>query len=164
KLFVFGVSPSPKVMLGRDDWLFYTGESSVEIFRGTRPFDETALEEWCRALESQRDFLARRGIAYVFAIAPNKETIYPDLVPARRPLPRLVRSERADDPRGELPPVDMGQQRHARRERDRSGETGRGRVVARRAHPRERPSARVRGGFRSDRERGRKQGAAHARV
>src|SRR5262245_58909489 len=34
-------------------------------------------------LESQRDFLARRGIEYVFAIGPNKESIYPEQVPPR---------------------------------------------------------------------------------
>jgi hypothetical protein len=83
KLFVFGVSSTPSVMLGRDDWMFYTKDHSIEIFRGARPFSAEELERWRRALESRRDYLAQRGIQFMYVIGPNKETIYPDYVPAR---------------------------------------------------------------------------------
>jgi len=81
KLFVFRVSASRKVVVGRDDWMFYSDEFSLETFRGVHPFTNEELERWRRTLESQRDYLARRGIDDVFVIGPNKETIYPDYVP-----------------------------------------------------------------------------------
>jgi len=83
KLFVFGVSSTPSVMLGRDDWMFYTKDHSIEIFRGAHPFSTAQLERWRRALESRRDYLAQRGIEFIYVIGPNKETIYPDYVPPR---------------------------------------------------------------------------------
>jgi hypothetical protein len=82
KLFVFGVSATPAVVLGRDNWMFYAKEWSMEVFRGVHPFSESELERWRRMLESRRDFLKRCGIQYVFVIGPNKETIYPEYVPA----------------------------------------------------------------------------------
>jgi hypothetical protein len=81
KLFVFGVSPSSAVVLGRDDWMFYTRDQSMEIFRGVSPFTTRELETWRRSLESRRDYLARRGIKFLYVIGPNKETIYPDYAP-----------------------------------------------------------------------------------
>jgi hypothetical protein len=83
KLFVFGVSSTRSVVIGRDDWMFYTKEHSLEIFRGVRPFREDELEQWRRMLESQRDFLRTRGIELLLVVGPNKETIYPDYVPAK---------------------------------------------------------------------------------
>jgi hypothetical protein len=83
KLFLFGVSPTPLVVMGKDDWMMYAREDSLEIFRGAKPLAEQELEEWRRALESRRDYLARRGIEYLFVVGPNKETIYPEYEPER---------------------------------------------------------------------------------
>jgi hypothetical protein len=81
KLFVFGVSPTSMVVMGKDDWMMYTREQSLEIFRGVHPFSEAELADWQRSLEDRRDYLARRGIRYMFVVGPNKETIYPEHEP-----------------------------------------------------------------------------------
>jgi hypothetical protein len=81
KLFVFGVSPTPMVVMGKDNWMMYTREESLEIFRGVHPFTDSDLEDWRRSLEGRRDYLARRGIEYVFVVGPNKESIYPEYEP-----------------------------------------------------------------------------------
>jgi hypothetical protein len=81
KLFVFDVSPTPMVIMGKDDWMMYARESSLEIFRGVMPFTAAELERWRRVLEGRRDYLACRGIEYVYVIGPNKETIYPEHEP-----------------------------------------------------------------------------------
>jgi hypothetical protein len=81
KLFVFGVSPTPRVLVGKDGWLFYTGGKTIEDYRGVYPFTDEELERWQRMLEARERFLAQRGIAYVFAIVPNKEEIYREYMP-----------------------------------------------------------------------------------
>lgn len=71
---------SAHVIRGRDGWLFY-GDEERDYEEGTyRPSDAQlarlaalyrARSEWCR----------ERGIAYVFALVPNKSTVYPQFLP-----------------------------------------------------------------------------------
>jgi hypothetical protein len=83
KLELLRVSPTPKITLGEDGWILYTEGRTMRVWRGLDPFSPDELEAWTHALERNRDRLAARGIGYVFAIGPNKETIYPEKVPAR---------------------------------------------------------------------------------
>jgi alginate O-acetyltransferase complex protein AlgJ len=76
-----GVSSSPRVLIGRKGWLYYTADWSLEDYRRSRPFSTVDLEDWRTALEAQRDWLASRGIRYLVVVAPNKHTIYPEYVP-----------------------------------------------------------------------------------
>lgn len=78
----FGASPTSQVLLGREGWYFYTGDQSVPIWRGLLPLSERELERWRASLESRRDWLREQGIHYVFCIVPNKETVYPEFMPA----------------------------------------------------------------------------------
>jgi hypothetical protein len=82
KLFVFGQSPTPTVDIGRDRWMWFTGDSSVRAFRGQLPFDQRGLADWQAMLENHARVLGEQGIAYLFAIGPNKETIYPEYLPS----------------------------------------------------------------------------------
>jgi alginate O-acetyltransferase complex protein AlgJ len=103
-------STTPLVILGRDGWAFLGGDE--RDYLGGAPSDAVvahiadvyaARSRWC----------ARRGIAYVFLLAPNKSTIYPQYLPrgitpaAPSGADRLVRRLRAlgvrvADPRAEL--------------------------------------------------------------
>jgi len=76
------VSPSPAVITGRDGWLFYADDGAVQDFVDATPFTDEQLEQWRQTLEHTRDWLARRGIRYVFVIAPDKHVVYPELMPA----------------------------------------------------------------------------------
>jgi hypothetical protein len=76
-------SPSPLVMVGRQGWLYFNGENTIEDYRGLCPLTPEELQHWSRALEERQDWLAARGIRYVFFLAPNKQTIYPEYLPAR---------------------------------------------------------------------------------
>jgi hypothetical protein len=76
-----GVSSSPLVILGKDGWLFYADEYSVDGHRAVPLFTEKQLARWQERLEARRDWLARQGIHYLFAIAPSKQTIYPEYLP-----------------------------------------------------------------------------------
>jgi hypothetical protein len=92
-----GVSPTPDVVLGRDGWLYYAGCDSFADFQGRRPFADEELERWRRALERRRDRLAQKGIAYLFVVAPNKQTIYPEHLPDALNRPGRTRLDQLAD-------------------------------------------------------------------
>lgn len=82
-----GVSPSPKALIGKEGFLFYTHERSLEYFRGVAPFTPADLSQWQRSLEAREAWLRARGIRFLVVVAPNKETIYPEFMPdIYRPL------------------------------------------------------------------------------
>ncbi len=70
------------VMIGRDDWLFYTVYEMVEHYRGVRRFAPQDLLDWQTLLEHRRDWLVQHGIKYVFVVAPDKQTIYSEQLPS----------------------------------------------------------------------------------
>lgn len=76
-------SPVPEVMMGKDDWLFVASIDTPESFHGLRPLSAAELERWQLLLEGRRDWLASHGIKYLFAVAPNKSTIYQQFLPRR---------------------------------------------------------------------------------
>jgi hypothetical protein len=69
------------VLVGTDGWLFISGAGMIEHFRGALPFTELELNDWRKLLEHRRDWLAARGIKYLFVIAPDKQSIYPEYLP-----------------------------------------------------------------------------------
>jgi alginate O-acetyltransferase complex protein AlgJ len=69
------------VMIGRDGWLFHAGDRMIDDCRGARPMTPQELKNWQTLLEKRRDWLARRGIKYLFVIAPDKESVYPEFLP-----------------------------------------------------------------------------------
>ncbi len=90
-----GTSPVPdKVTIGLGGWLFYMADGALDEYRGLRPFSAAELSRWQHVLEARRDWLADRGIPYLFVIAPNKETIYPEKMPWRI---RRGRTHRLDE-------------------------------------------------------------------
>jgi len=102
-LFELGVSPSPRVTLGREGWLYYQGphpqrEDPISDFRGTRPLSAARLERWRWFLEDQHDWLAQKGIRYLLVFVPGKPHIYSEYMPERfnkvGPLTPLEQTER----------------------------------------------------------------------
>lgn len=71
-----------EVLEGIDGWLYYTGNTTVDDYRGVNPFTPDQLEQWQLMLEGKRDFLKLQGIEYLFVVAPNKSSIYPEYLPA----------------------------------------------------------------------------------
>ena len=78
---LFKESASPDVIMGRNGWLFFSGDYMMEHFEGLRVFPAEELRNWQTLLEKRRDWLARRGIKYLFVITPDKQSIYPELLP-----------------------------------------------------------------------------------
>ena len=103
---VFGVSPAPNVLIGKDGWLFFKGEDGRAFdryYRGTQPVADAELQRIVDELRRRERFLAAHGIGYVVTIAPDKATIYPEHLPhwatraaQHSPLDRLTAMIRAD--------------------------------------------------------------------
>ncbi|MCY2961580.1 MAG: hypothetical protein NTY35_15565 [Planctomycetota bacterium] len=76
-----GISPSPMLDVGARGWIFYRGDWSFEAHRGIHTLDVAAMQAWVDALEERRAMLAARGSRFLFALVPDKESIYPELLP-----------------------------------------------------------------------------------
>lgn len=77
----FGKSPVAQVLIGKEGWLFYTGDRIIEDLIGTDPLTPDELETWRINLEGRRRWLTEQGIQYLFVVVPNKHTIYPEYLP-----------------------------------------------------------------------------------
>lgn len=81
KVRLFKDESGTKVVVGQNGW-YYTGEGQmVDNYLGIAPFTPERLDAWRRLLEKRRDWLAARGIRYLFVIAPDKQDIYPENLP-----------------------------------------------------------------------------------
>jgi alginate O-acetyltransferase complex protein AlgJ len=80
--FGAGSSPSPSVIRGRDGWLYYGESDAVEDYVSRSPLTAHEVEAWRQTVKRSRDWLRRRGAAYVFTIVPDKHVIYPEHMPA----------------------------------------------------------------------------------
>lgn len=81
RLRVLRVSPSPTVIRGKDGWLFYADDGALDDYLSAVPLSAADLEVWTTTLQHTQDWLAARGIAYLFVVAPDKHAIYPEFMP-----------------------------------------------------------------------------------
>ena len=71
-----GASPTSKVHIGKDGWLYYFGE--LIYYQDALPYSQQELRTWASILEARRKWLSARGIEYLVVVAPDKSTIYPE--------------------------------------------------------------------------------------
>jgi alginate O-acetyltransferase complex protein AlgJ len=81
KEYIFRESPDSSTLQGEHGWLYWAKEGMVENYTGQAQFDQKDLQGWQKLLEARRDWLAQRGGKYIFVVAPNKESIYPEYLP-----------------------------------------------------------------------------------
>jgi len=81
KLYVLRTSASKEIALGRQGWQFFIGQRVPEYTRHTVPLDRAALEKQRREFVGRARWAAAPGSLYAVLVAPNKETIYPELLP-----------------------------------------------------------------------------------
>ncbi len=68
-------------IFGRRDWLFYSGNSSEDYYRGTNLFSIEEMEAWKNKFEQLNAVCREKGIELVVMAAPNKEQMYPEYMP-----------------------------------------------------------------------------------
>jgi alginate O-acetyltransferase complex protein AlgJ len=69
------------VLFGKNDWLFLTKSDIIPDFLGQKPLTKQELDLWKNVLEQRQQYFKNRGIHFLFVIAPNKATIYPEMLP-----------------------------------------------------------------------------------
>jgi hypothetical protein len=75
------VSSSPRVILGKNNWLFYTDLPVTKDWEATAPLTLGQLASWKEILEARRNWLAARDIRFLFVLVPEKQSIYPENLP-----------------------------------------------------------------------------------
>lgn len=76
---LFGMSGEDSVICGRDGYLFY--KDSLDDYLGRDTMDERERYAALRYLELIQEYAASQGADFVFTIAPNKNTLYPEYMP-----------------------------------------------------------------------------------
>ncbi len=76
------LSPNAILDVGPTGWIFYRDDQEYESHRGVRTLSGAEMDRWILSLQDRQDRMARRGARFLFALAPDKETIYPEKQPA----------------------------------------------------------------------------------
>ncbi len=75
-LGAFASSSEDSVICGKDGWLFYA--ETLESYCGTKKMSAAELGRLATVIRLEQQFCTDRGVAYVFAAAPNKNSVYPE--------------------------------------------------------------------------------------
>lgn len=84
--FLFDKSSNENVIIGKQGWLFYADKDDgdpVSCYKGTNLLSEEDLSTLAQNCIRQKEYLEQQGKEFVIFIAPNKERIYYDMMPAR---------------------------------------------------------------------------------
>lgn len=74
--FYTGKFENEKAFKGKEDWLFYKAENSVELYQGKLDFTKKQMELIAANLQQQKQWMTSQDILYSVFIAPNKEDVY----------------------------------------------------------------------------------------
>lgn len=78
---VFGTCGSEDVILGKDGWLFYA--DTLADFSYFEPFTPWESFGIANNLELMAEYVEGSGREFLFAVAPNKNSLYPEAMPDR---------------------------------------------------------------------------------
>ena len=80
-LDVLKTAPVDKIIVGKDDWLFFAGGPSMRTYQRINVWSP-ARQNLCRTyLALLKEYLDEQGIVACFIIAPNKSTVYSEYMP-----------------------------------------------------------------------------------
>lgn len=79
---LFGCVDNEQVIVGKDGWFFYTGDSAVSEMLGVSLFTEEEMKEILKDLLAVREQYVDRPEDFALFVAPDKEKIYSQYLPA----------------------------------------------------------------------------------
>jgi hypothetical protein len=96
---------SQKILVGRDDWLFLRNDTNdvQGQHTGRVSLGPTVESEWADLFDRRSKVVADEGALWLCAIAPDKESVYPEYLPPEtlpsdsRPVHRLLEIARETD-------------------------------------------------------------------
>ncbi|EKD35730.1 MAG: alginate O-acetyltransferase [uncultured bacterium] len=81
---LFRRSPHFVVLAGEEGWYFYMGDWALHDYLGkSGKTDAESTGSWENLIALRQQMLQKLGANYLVAIAPNKECLYPEFLPAR---------------------------------------------------------------------------------
>jgi len=75
------------IAIGRDDWLYQGKEADLASSHCVQPGDGE-LRTWQELGKSRQGWFESRGIVFIWSMAPNKATLYPEYFPETAAAPR----------------------------------------------------------------------------
>ncbi len=78
---VFGTSNIDSIVVGKEGWLYYA--STLDDYLGRNTLTERQAKGIAHNLELIQNRVEQTGSRFVFTIAPNKNTLYPQFMPDR---------------------------------------------------------------------------------
>lgn len=78
---VFHESTSWRAFVGRDGWLYFTGDESLADMQGISPYTDAELRNAVAQINARGELLAVRHVRYGFVVFPDKHTVYPQFLP-----------------------------------------------------------------------------------
>ena len=69
------------VIIGENDMLYFS--ETLDDYMGINTLSDYDIQRAARILRIQQDYVTASGAGFAFAIAPNKNTIYPEYMPER---------------------------------------------------------------------------------
>ncbi|WP_169728876.1 alginate O-acetyltransferase AlgX-related protein [Desulfatirhabdium butyrativorans] len=69
------------VTVGKSGWFFFGGDQSNEDVLGKVVLRDADLKQWAGVIQAKKDWFDRQNIRYVFVLAPNKQSVYPEYLP-----------------------------------------------------------------------------------
>ncbi len=76
---VFKVSNLDSVIVGKDDWLYYS--STLDNYQGKNTLSDRAIENIAHNLKLTQDYVESQGMDFLFTVAPNKNSVYKEYMP-----------------------------------------------------------------------------------
>jgi alginate O-acetyltransferase complex protein AlgJ len=78
---IFNASGNPSVAVGKQNWLFYKSYGITPAQLNIDPFTQDELREWAGNITERNLFLNEHHIKYLLVLAPEKGSIYSELLP-----------------------------------------------------------------------------------
>ena len=77
-LNLFNISSDERVIVGKEKWFFYTGDSTITDLQKTKKYTKKQKKKIKDSLLSTQEKLSEKNIDFYILILPNKETVYND--------------------------------------------------------------------------------------
>ncbi len=78
---VLASPPNDEVVIGRDGWLYYAGQSNIEQYRALTLMPPELVRGWELYLAMVREWVEDHGARFLLVIGPSKPSIHPEHLP-----------------------------------------------------------------------------------
>ena len=78
---LLATSPAEDVIYGRDGWLYYA--ETLDDYQNRATLTDEEVRQIAQTIADMQAYCEARGAQFVFTIAPNKNSLYPEHMPAR---------------------------------------------------------------------------------